>query len=131
MPQDARLGGGILDAPLSAVYIAAQRQRPDGDALVVVGAGIGQDDQQPVIGPAPPHQPSHGPQGQTVPVPSGGHIVEDGVVLPRLVIVPQDAQHRAAADRAECRHPHGNAAALQTFRDEVRLRGQLLLLLVL
>ena len=131
MPQDARLGGGILDAPLAAVYIAAQGQRPDGDALVVVGAGIGQDDQQPVVGPPPPHQPAHGPQGQAVPVPPGGHIVEDGVVLPRLVIVPQDPQHRAATDGAEGRHPHGDAAALQALRDEVRLGGQLLLLLVL
>lgn len=48
-----------------------------------------------------------------------------------MVIVPQHPQHRAAADGAERRHPHGDAAPAQALRDEIRLCGQLLLLPVL
>ena len=102
-----------------------------GDALVVVGAGVGQHQQEPFFSRCLPHEPSHGAQRQAVPVPSGGHIVHHPVVLLRMVVVPQDTQHRAAADGAEGCHPHGDVAAGQALHDDVCLRRQLLLLLVL
>ena len=127
-PQGGGLRRRVVHAPFAGVGVAAQSA---GDALVVVGAGVRQHQQEPFFSRCLPHEPSHGAQRQAIPVPSGGHIVHHPVVLLRMVVVPQDTQHRAAADGAEGRHPHGDTAALQTFRDEIRLSGQLLLLLVL
>ena len=130
-PQHRRLAGGVLHTPLAAVTVPAQRQGAHGDALVIVGAGIGQQQKQPVFHGAAPHEPSHGPQSQSVAVPSGGGVVEAGVVFLGMPEVPQDAQHGAAADGAEKADPHGDMASRQALRDEVCLGGQLFLLEIL
>ena len=119
----------VLHPGLPAVILG--KVSGGGDLLVVVGVGVGEQDEQPVVTGAAVHQPAHGPQGQAVPVPAGGDIVEDGVVVPRLVVVPEDPQDGAAADGAEGGHPHRDLTAGEALGDEVGLGGQLLLLLVL
>ena len=131
LAQFSRLVGGVLDPQLAPVVPAPGEHARVGDLLVVVGVGVGQENQKPVVALLPLHEPVHGPQRQAVPVPTSGHIVEDGVVLPRLLVVPENADHGAAAHRAEGGHPHRDLTPGEGGGDQIGLGGQLLLLLVL
>src|SRR5699024_1132002 len=99
-PELFHLLGGVYDAGLPAVELLPARV-PVRYLPVVIGAGVGEYHEQPPLTVAGAHEPARGAEGQAVPVPARGAVVEDVLVFPRLLIVAVEPEHRAAAERAE------------------------------
>ena len=62
LAQFSRLVGGVLDPQLAPVVPAPGEHARVGDLLVVVGVGVGQENQKPVVALLLLHEPVHGPQ---------------------------------------------------------------------
>ncbi len=74
---------------------------------------------------------SQRPDGQTIPVAAGGEIVEDPLILVRLLVVPVAGDDGVSAERAERGDSHGDPAAGQGLGDHVPLGGHRFLALLL
>ena len=73
------------------------------------------------------HFPADGPDGQAVPVASGGKIVEYIVIFVHFIVIPVAGEDGVAAEGAVGGHPHGDAAAIEALGDHVPLGGHHLL----
>ena len=125
--QCRRFFGSVGHGGPAAVVPAEKLIPRAGEAGIVVGVRVGEDQQKPLLLPRPAQKPVHCPQGKAVPVPPGGSELENPVVALIFPVVPVLPQHRTAADGAVGQHPDRNCAPGQRFGQNVALRRQLLL----
>ena len=128
MPAQCRRFFGSIGHSGPAAVVPAEKLIPRaGEAGIVVGVRVGEDQQKPLLLPRPAQKPVHCPQGKAVPVPPGGSELENPVVALIFPVVPVLPQHRTAADGTVGQHPDRNCAPGQRFGQNVALRRQLLL----
>lgn len=90
--------------------------------MFVIGAGICQHNEQAFLAGGLSRQMARCPEGQTIPVPSGCHIVKDSSVFLLLLISAKQTHHRVILNGGKGIHLDRYPAAGKAFGNHISLR---------